>query len=165
MASINEKRGISARTSAASRLARSRALGGTWESLKVNKARKLLAATAVPIAAGTGYFSVYDISDCAHPRLLNRGAGTDVTMPLPFISHEGGFSPDGNTYWVSGPAPGFLTAIDIRNPAEPRILWQGLHGLGGHGFGMRQQGLPVDSWSARLDDWLRFQGLLQPRSK
>src|SRR6478735_4549039 len=48
-------------------------LGGTWESLKVNKARKLLAATAVPLAAGTGYFSVYDISDCAHPRLLNRG--------------------------------------------------------------------------------------------
>ena len=43
-------------------------LGGTWESLKVNKARKLLAATAVPAAAGTGYFSVYDISDCAHPR-------------------------------------------------------------------------------------------------
>lgn len=42
-------------------------LGGTWESLKVNKARKLLAATAVPIAAGTGYFSVYDISDCATP--------------------------------------------------------------------------------------------------
>ncbi|MDV7090074.1 hypothetical protein GXW84_40335 [Rhodococcus sp. IEGM 248] len=115
-------------------------LGGTWESLKVNKARKLLAATAVPIAAGTGYFSVYDISDCAHPRLLNRGAGTDVTMPLPFISHEGGFSPDGNTYWVSGPAPGFLTAIDIRNPAEPRILWQGLHGLGGHGFGITPDG-------------------------
>lgn len=41
---------------------------------------------------------------------------------------------------MSGPAPGFLTAIDIRNPAEPRILWQGLHGLGGHGFGITPDG-------------------------
>lgn len=31
---------------------------------------------------------------------------------------------------------------------------------GGHGFGMLRQGLPVDSWTARFEDWLRFQGLL-----
>jgi acetyl esterase/lipase len=35
---------------------------------------------------------------------------------------------------------------------------------GGHGFGMIHQGLPVDTWSARFEDWLRFQGLLtRPR--
>ncbi len=115
-------------------------LGGTWESLKVNKERKLLAATAVPVAMGTAYFSVYDISDCAHPRLLNRGPGTDLTMPLPFLSHEGGFSPDGNTYWASGVGPGVLSAIDIRDPANPRIIWQSVQALTNHGFGISPDG-------------------------
>ncbi len=115
-------------------------LAGTWESLKVNKARKLLAATAVPIATGAGYFSVYDISDCAHPRLLNPGPGTDLTKPLPFLSHEGGFSPDGNTYWADGIFPGFVTAIDIKDPSNPRVIWQGLHGFTGHGFGISPDG-------------------------
>lgn len=31
---------------------------------------------------------------------------------------------------------------------------------GGHGFGMIHQGLPVDTWTARFEDWLRFQRLL-----
>ncbi|WP_040511448.1 LVIVD repeat-containing protein [Gordonia soli] len=112
--------------------------GGTWETLKVNPARKLLAATAVPLLWGGGFFSVYDISDCEHPRLLNRGPGT--TSPLPFTSHEGGFSPDGRTYWASGVFPGHLTAIDISNPAVPRVIWQGLHSFLGHGFGMSPDG-------------------------
>lgn len=113
-------------------------IGGTWETLKVNRARKLLAATAVPIAEGAGFFAVYDISDCAHPRLLNPGPGTST--PLPFISHEGGFSPDGRTYWTSGAFPGHLTALDISDPAKPRVLWQGLHSFLGHGFGITPDG-------------------------
>ncbi|GEE01237.1 hypothetical protein nbrc107696_16830 [Gordonia spumicola] len=112
--------------------------GGTWETLKVNRARKLLAATAVPLLWGGGYFAVYDISDCEHPRLLNHGAGT--TTPLPFTSHEGGFSPDGRTYWASGVFPGHLSAIDISNPASPRVIWQGLHSFLGHGFGISPDG-------------------------
>lgn len=115
-------------------------IGGTWESLKVNKARKLLAATAVPAATGAGFFSVYDISDCAHPKLLNPGPGTDPRMPLPFLSHEGGFSPDGNTYWADGVFPGFVSAIDLVDPANPRVIWQGLHGFTGHGFGISTDG-------------------------
>ncbi|UFS99765.1 LVIVD repeat-containing protein [Nocardia huaxiensis] len=115
-------------------------LGGTWESLKVNKERKLLAATAVPVAMGTAYFSIYDISDCAHPRLLNPGVGTNLTMPLPFLSHEGGFSPDGNTYWASGVGPGVLSAIDVRDPANPRIIWQSVQALTEHGFGISPDG-------------------------
>ena len=115
-------------------------LGGTWESLKVNKARKLLAATATPATTGTAYFSIYDISDCAHPRLLNRGPGTDLTMPLWFFSHEGGFSPDGNTYWASSTFPGALTAIDISDTANPHIIWQGLQALTEHGFGISPDG-------------------------
>lgn len=114
--------------------------GGTWETLKVNKERKLLAAASVPSVVGGGYFSVYDISDCAHPRLLNPGPGTTLSKPLPFTAHEGGFSPDGNTYWASGFLPGFLSAIDISDPANPNVVWQGLTGIESHGFGISPDG-------------------------
>ncbi|WP_202421759.1 hypothetical protein [Gordonia sp. SID5947] len=113
--------------------------GGTWETLKVNRKRKLLAATAVPLLWGGGLFAIYDISDCAHPRLLNAG-GPGIATPLPFTSHEGGFSPDGRTYWASGLSPGHLSAIDVSNPARPRVIWQGLHSLLGHGFGISPDG-------------------------
>jgi acetyl esterase/lipase len=37
-----------------------------------------------------------------------------------------------------------------------------IYSKGGHGFGMRQQGLPTDHWIDRFGDWLQVQGLLQP---
>ncbi|MDJ0392215.1 hypothetical protein QMK17_02575 [Rhodococcus sp. G-MC3] len=115
-------------------------IGGTWETLKVNRSRKLLAATAVPFVAGGGYISVYDISDCAHPRLLNPGPGTNPAMPLAFLSHEGGFSPDGNTYWAASNGGGMLTAIDLADPSNPHVIWQGLTGIENHGFGVSPDG-------------------------
>lgn len=115
-------------------------LAGTWESLKVNAERKLLGGTGVPIGTGVGYLSVYDISDCAHPRLLNPGPGTNLLMPLPITTHEGGFSPDGRTYWASGVAPGFVSAVDLTDPANPRVVWQGLTGIEAHGFGISPDG-------------------------
>ena len=39
-----------------------------------------------------------------------------------------------------------------------------IYSKGGHGFGMNQRGLPVDSWIERFGDWLSVQGLLKPRS-
>lgn len=112
--------------------------GGTWETLKVNTERKLLAATSVPLNWGGGFFSIYDISDCERPRLLNPGPGT--AFPLPFTSHEGGFSPDGRTYWASGVFPGHLSAIDVSDPAVPQVIWQGLNSVIGHGFGITPDG-------------------------
>lgn len=35
-----------------------------------------------------------------------------------------------------------------------------IYSKGGHGFGMNQRGLPVDTWIERFGDWLRVQGLL-----
>lgn len=35
-----------------------------------------------------------------------------------------------------------------------------IYAKGGHGFGMRQQGLPTDSWIERFGEWLALQGLL-----
>lgn len=40
-------------------------------------------------------------------------------------------------------------------PAELHI-----YEAGGHGFGMRPKGLPVDGWTARLREWLAAQGML-----
>lgn len=45
--------------------------------------------------------------------------------------------------------------------AAKRPVEMHLYAKGGHGFGMRQQGLPVDSWIDRLGDWLGAQGLLK----
>ncbi|WP_051407185.1 LVIVD repeat-containing protein [Nocardia sp. CNY236] len=115
-------------------------LAGTWESLKVNPRRKLLVGTGVPTLVGAGYLSVYDISDCAYPRLLNPGPGTNLLMPLPITTHEGGFSPDGNTYWASGLVPGFLSAVDLTDPTNPRVIWQGMTGIEAHGFGISPDG-------------------------
>ncbi|MFC9897088.1 LVIVD repeat-containing protein [Nocardia sp. NPDC127579] len=115
-------------------------IAGTWESLKVHPGRKLLVGTGVPFLWGAGLLSVYDLSDCAHPRLLNPGAGTNLALPLPMMTHEGGFSPDGLTYWVSGLAPGQLTAVDLADPANPRIVWQGITGVEQHGMGFSRDG-------------------------
>ncbi|MFI6779429.1 LVIVD repeat-containing protein [Nocardia sp. NPDC050412] len=115
-------------------------LAGTWESLKVNTARKLLVGTGVPAFTGAGLISVYDISDCAHPRLLNPGPGTDLTLPVPITAHEGGFSPDGRTYWASGVIPGIVSAIDLTDPSDPRVIWQGMPGQSMHGMGLRADG-------------------------
>ncbi|MET7772209.1 hypothetical protein [Nocardia sp. NPDC005366] len=115
-------------------------LAGTWESLKVHADRELLVGTGVPTGVGVGYLSIYDISDCAHPRLLNADAGTNLAMPLPITTHEAGFSPDGNTYWASGLVPGFISAVDISDPVHPRVIWQGLTGIESHGMGFSPDG-------------------------
>ncbi|MDO3649864.1 LVIVD repeat-containing protein [Nocardia mangyaensis] len=115
-------------------------LAGTWESLKVNTERKLLVGTGVPLLTGAGLISVYDISDCAHPRLLNPGPGTDLHLPVQITAHEGGFSPDGRTYWASGVVPGIVSAVDLTDPAAPRVIWQGMPGQSMHGMGLRADG-------------------------
>lgn len=116
-------------------------LGGTWESLKVHEERGLLVGTGVGVGQGAGYISIYDISeDCAHPRLLNTTTGSQLNMSVPITTHEGDFSPDGNTYWASGLAPGWVSAVDITDPAHPMVVWGGLTGIEAHGMGFTPDG-------------------------
>lgn len=108
-------------------------VNGTWESLKVNVARGLLVGTGVPHVLGLGYMSIYDVSqDCAHPRLLNEGRGSVLGMRIAMITHEGNFSPDGNTYWASGQI--WASAVDISDPTNPHVIWSAPAGLGSHGM-------------------------------
>lgn len=46
--------------------------------------------------------------------------------------------------------------FDAGQPAELHIYEKG-----GHGFGMRKQNLPADSWYERFGDWLKFQGFMK----
>ncbi|WP_072812260.1 LVIVD repeat-containing protein [Rhodococcus zopfii] len=116
-------------------------VGGTWESLKVHEGRGLLVGTGVGLIESAGYISVYDISeDCAHPRLLNTTTGSLPNMPVPITTHEGAFSPDGNTYWASGIAPGWVSAVDLTDPTQPMVVWGGLTGVAAHGMGFTPDG-------------------------
>ena len=97
------------------------------ESLRLNEQRGLLVAVAGSPVTQVGVVEIYDVSaDCRAPVLQS-------STPLGVLGHEGGFSPDGRTYWAATTADRGLTAIDLTDPTLPRILWRGLdvatHGL------------------------------------
>ncbi|MEZ4827897.1 MAG: GDSL-type esterase/lipase family protein [Bacteroidia bacterium] len=46
--------------------------------------------------------------------------------------------------------------VDAGHPAELHVYERG-----GHGFGMRSQNLPVDTWYLRFEEWIRSQGYLK----
>lgn len=97
---------------------------GTWESLKVNEAQTMLAGAGVGFLLGAGKLDLYDISDCAHPTLLNKADAGD-SLSVSNVAHEGEWSPDGRTYWTSGLAGGALSAIDVTDPSKPKNIYFG----------------------------------------
>lgn len=103
---------------------------GTWESLKVHEGRGLLGGVAVGLLTAPGFFDVYDINDdCKHPIHRNGLLGTSLELPANILGHEGNWSPDGRTYWSTGLIAGGITAIDVEDPNQPRILYTGLQGF------------------------------------
>lgn len=106
---------------------------GPWESLKVNEKRGLLAGAAVGPILGAVFLDVYDISkDCKQPVLLNKLAG-NLTLPQTILGHEGGWSPDGNTYWVTS-TRGDIAAIGLEDPTKPKMLYMAAPTDSNHGF-------------------------------
>jgi hypothetical protein len=98
---------------------------GTWESLKVNEAGTILAGAGVGAVTGAGKLDLYDITDCAHPKLLNKSASTGDSLPVTNLAHEGEWSPDGRTYWTTSTALGSVSAIDVSDPTKPKSLYFG----------------------------------------
>ncbi|WP_199223830.1 LVIVD repeat-containing protein [Paraconexibacter algicola] len=96
------------------------------ESLVLNQRRGLLAAVLGNPATYPGLVSIYDASaDCRKPVLKS-------TRLVARFGHESGFSEDGRTFYAAGTATDSLTAIDVVDPARPKVLWQGQvssHGL------------------------------------
>jgi hypothetical protein len=80
-----------------------------------------------------GWVDIYDVSkDCLHPELKS-------STPLGILGHEGTFSPDGNTFWVSSTAGHTITAVDITNPSVPVPLWLGTDWVA-HGMNVGDDG-------------------------
>jgi hypothetical protein len=95
---------------------RTPAMQSPHESLSLNSARGLLAADLGNAGTYPNVFDIYDISgDCRHPVLK-------ASLPIGGFGHEGGFSPDGRTFWVANPA-GSISAIDVTDPSLPVQIW------------------------------------------
>jgi hypothetical protein len=111
----------------------SAAMQSTHESLRLNHKRGLLAAGMGSPATQVGIVDVYDVSqDCRQPVLKS-------STPLGILGHEGGFSPDGRTYWVTTTSQPGITAIDLTNPSVPSIVWRS-ESFQSHGLSLSADG-------------------------
>src|SRR5437764_5683556 len=109
------------------------AMDSPHESLNLNVKRGLLVADMGNPITTVGWADIYDVSqDCRHPVLKS-------STPLGILGHEGTFSPDGNTFWVSSTGGHTITALDISNPTLPTILWVGLQWVA-HGMNVSDDG-------------------------
>lgn len=115
------------------------------ESLRLNTARGLLVANMGSPNTQVGFVDVYDVSvDCRAPLLRS-------SLPLALLGHEGGFSPDGMTYWATTTAAPGITAIDLADPGSPRVVWRSLdHAV--HGMAISADG--TRAYLARVGDYL-----------
>ncbi|MBV8983789.1 MAG: hypothetical protein JO248_05045 [Acidimicrobiia bacterium] len=103
------------------------------ESLSLNVKRGLLAADMGNAATLPGFVDIYDVSkNCLHPTLKSSG-------PFGIFGHEGTFSPDGNTFWVSGTAGHTIVALDVTNPSVPVPIWLGTQWVA-HGMNVSDDG-------------------------
>jgi hypothetical protein len=109
------------------------AMESPHESLSLNVRRGLLAADMGSPAFNPGFVDIYDVRhDCRHPVLKS-------STPLGILGHEGSFSPDGNTFWVSSTAGRTLTAVDVRNPSLPVPIFVDTRWVP-HGFNISDDG-------------------------
>jgi hypothetical protein len=109
------------------------AMDSPHESLNLNVKRGLLVADMGNPLTTVGWVDIYDVSqDCRHPVLKS-------STPLGILGHEGTFSPDGNTFWVSSTGGHTITALDISNPTVPTILWVGTQWVA-HGMNVSDDG-------------------------
>ncbi len=104
-----------------------RSMWDPWESLKVNPARRLLAAVQADNGSGREPgFAIYDITDCRRPVLK-----ASVVLDAAVKGHAGDFSPDGRTYY-GAQLRTTTYPIDVENVSKPSLIgtWPGLNGVG-----------------------------------
>jgi hypothetical protein len=96
---------------------RTPAMQSPHESLRLNTKRGLLVADMGYPTWHPGFVDVYSLKeDCRHPVL-------ESSTPMGILGHEGGFAPDGKTFYVAGLYAHTLTAVDLTNPKAPVTLW------------------------------------------
>src|SRR5436305_12704165 len=88
------------------------------ESLRLNQKRGLLVADMGYPTWNPGFVDVYDVSqDCRKPAL-------QASSPMGILGHEGGFAPDGNTFYVASLYGHSIAAVDLTNPKVPALVWE-----------------------------------------
>src|SRR4051794_7672000 len=86
------------------------------ESVRLNVKRGLIVADMGYPTANPGFVDVFSVkNDCRHPQL-------QASLPVGVLGHEGGFSPDGKTFYVAGLYAHTLAAIDLTEPRTPTLL-------------------------------------------
>ena len=109
-------------------------MGVPRETLKVHAGRGLLAAANTLDSQGGSFMGIYDISkDCTKPEKLFDG-------PISAVNHEGNFSADGMTYYASGVLGGAISAIDVSDPRNPKLLTTFLAKTTIHGMSTSRDG-------------------------
>lgn len=56
---------------------------------------------------------------------------------------------------------GAFVALAWEHEAIPTAEWFPARARGRHGFGLTEQGIPIDGWIDRLSDWMTHRGLLE----
>jgi len=131
---------------------RTGAMQSPHESLRLNTKRGLLAAVMAYPTWKPGFIDVYDLKeDCRYPQLQS-------SLPMGVLGHEGGFAPDGKTYYAAGLYGHTLTAVDVSNPKVPVLLWASSD-YQPHGVSISNDGTRLYIAEAAFDDSSDFSGL------
>ena len=121
------------------------AMSSPHESLRLNTKRGLLVAVQSTPVAHLGFVDVYDVSkDCLHPTLKS-------STPMGILGHEGGFSPDGMTYWVASLYAHTLAAVDVSDPVLPKLVYFS-YAYQPHGVSLSDDGRTLYMAEAAFDD-------------
>jgi hypothetical protein len=99
-----------------------------------------------------GFVDVYSVKeDCRHPVL-------ESSTPMGILGHEGGFAPDGMTYYVASLYGHTLAAVDLTDPKTPILLWAS-YDYQPHGVSISNDGNRLYMAEAALNDSSDFSGL------
>jgi hypothetical protein len=108
-----------------------KAMPTAGETLRVNARRQIMVGIAREQMGPDGSdLDVYDLSaDCRNPKLqwsglLIPGKDGNAAVAMPVKGHDTNFSPDGLTYYDGSNFTKTYTAIDMTDPAKPRIIAQ-----------------------------------------
>ncbi len=128
------------------------AMQSPHESLRLNAKRGLLVADMGYPTWNPGFVDVYDVTqDCRHPVL-------DSSTPMGILGHEGGFAPDGMTFYVASLYAHTLSAVDLSNPKAPVLLWVTLD-YQPHGVSISNDGNRLYMAESAFNDNNGFTGL------
>jgi hypothetical protein len=131
---------------------RTPAMQSPHESLRLNTTRGLLVADMGYPTWNPGFVDVYDVKrDCRHPVL-------ESSTPMGVLGHEGGFAPDGKTFYVASLYAHTLSAVDLSNPKAPALLWVTLD-YQPHGVSISNDGTRLYMAESAFDDNNGFTGL------